>query len=133
MIPGIAPAIRKKKAAPDPGGGYSFTMTAGDYQGIIQGYGPGFEIGSIDAEPIPGHPLLGIFLWGSSFWATAFTGNCLELVAGKTVWVDGVNYPFDSYDWVYDADGPYGDATIGEWASAGPTFVNQGVYFIEIK
>lgn len=131
MIPGIAPAISKKKAA-DPGGGYSFTMTAGDYFGFASGYGgPGEDVGGISNEPIPGQTLL-MFL-GPSFTNSAdilFAGDILDIVNGLTVWVDGIEYAAGNDGWEYDS---IVDATAIYWASSGPIFTADLNYFIEIK
>lgn len=130
MIPGIAPAIIRNQA-PAPSG-YSFTMTAGNYFGAIQGYGnspsEGFVFGEIDDEPIPAHSL-GILCSGA-LNQCGFHGDVLSLVSGKTVWVEGVPFPFDGADWLYY---PESGNTGGIWVSSGPVFVENGVYFIEIK
>lgn len=113
-------------------GSYSFTMTAGDSGVGVLGYNSDEDLievgpfGSINAEPVPGADLL---LLISGLSAIFFSGNQVALLAGKTVWVDGVEYPFDGSDWAYDEGGFTG----GEWVTGGPTFVNAGVYFVEIK
>jgi len=113
---------------------YSFTMTAGDFVGALQGYGgassPFGPFGAIDAEPISGQTLQLLFTGvGSGGGAIVFDGDVESLVAGKTLWVDGTEYPF-AVDWQTD-----GDATSGVWddGSGYPTFTDGNSYFIEIK
>lgn len=110
--------------------GYSFTMTAGDLVATVQGYSDGSvssAFGSIDAEPIPATDLQ-FLISGGAGNAIQFAGDQTALLAGKTVWVDGVEYPFTT-DWSYDGS----SSTAAEWTSGGPTFVNTVVYFVEIK
>ncbi len=107
-----------------------FTMTAGD-DGSLQGYHDGSgspAFGSIDGEPIPGFNLATLASGFLTF--ITFHGDATSILAGLTVRVDGVAYPFDFQDWTYDS----GDnATSGIWDVAGPVFVNTVVYFVEIK
>jgi hypothetical protein len=105
-------------------------MTAGDFMGIAQGYSTAVAIGSIDQEPIPGEILAGL-VSGSAVNEIVFDGDVTAIVAGLTVWVDSVEYPFDT-DWVYDGGN---DWTIAQWASSStaPPFVNTNMYFVEIK
>ena len=126
MIPGIMPAIRKK---PAPGGGYSFTMTAGEYGFGINGYSNGVfgNFGSIDHEPIPGETLVAFASDGASVFAIAIMGDARALVEGLDVWVDGVPLGI-SEEWFFD-----GDYTGIETLSASPTFIPDEEYFIEIK
>jgi hypothetical protein len=115
--------------AGEPPAGLSFNMTAGDLAGIAQGYSNGSVVaafGSIDAEPIPGNDLK-LFIDGAG-GGIAFDGDVMALVAGLTVWVDGVEYPFDGDDWATD-----GDQTQGTWASSAPVFLDAVSYFVEIK
>jgi hypothetical protein len=59
-----------------------------------------------------------------------FTGDQMAVLAGKTVWVDGVEYPFDN-DWEYD-EGE--DATAGQWLDGGPSLpVRPELYAVKIK
>lgn len=129
MIPGIMPAIRKK-AAPDPGGGYSFTMTAGDSGVGLYGYDPGLFFGifgSIDHEPIPGETLALVLSDGASGFTIAMMGDVMALVEGLDVWVDGVPQGI-SAEWDFN-----GDTTFIDTASVSPTFIPDEEYFIEIK
>lgn len=116
---------------------YSFTMTAGDYATVIQGYNiddsSGLPVmGSIDAEPIPGHVLGVLYTSSSQQGMIVFVGDVTALVSGKTVWVDGVEYPFDSSGW-QSTGGDGGSITAAPWNTAGPVFVGGVSYFIEIK
>lgn len=119
--------LRPLAAAPS---GYSFTMTAGQAFGFVNGYSTGGDLGafgSIDQEPISGQTLAALFELGGGDGSINFDGDIVSIVSGLTVWVDSVEYPFDS-DWVF-ADG----FTAGEWTGSGPAFVNTNMYFVEIK
>lgn len=111
---------------------YTFNLTAGDGpSSVFQGYSSGAfggAFGSIDAEPIAGHTLVAIIdALGSII---AFSGDCTADVAGKTVWVDSVQYPFEN-DWSYDGDN---DITVADWSGGSPPdFTNTVEYFVEIK
>lgn len=116
--------------------GYSFTMTAGDFAGIVSGYltaeaSGGSQVGSIDEEPIAGHPLYQFVAYNDgSLGGIIFEGDATADVAGKSVWVNGVEYPFDDADWTYDAGE---DRTVGGWATGTPVFAPASVYPSEIK
>lgn len=117
--------------------GYSFTMVAGDYFSLYSGYlssagsGGGPPVGSIDAEPIPGHPLYQfLVINGQYFGSFGFGGDALAALAGKSVWVSGIEYPFDDIDWTYDGDL---DATLGVWGTGTPALVPGLTYFCEVK
>lgn len=110
--------------------GYSFTMTAGTSTGYV-GYDTGVVLGtfgSIDAEPLPGSTLQCLFA-ASGDGYIYFSGDVVALLAGLSVWVNGVEYPFDRFDWDYSGGE---DATIAEWDTP-PIFVNGNVYTVEIK
>ena len=104
--------------------GYSCTMTAGD--GFSQGYIEG-SFGSIDVQPVPGHDLYALATLSGGGNVILY-GDATALLAGLSVWVDGIEYPFDGYDWTFTAG-----ATYAEWTSAGPTFVDTVEYLIEFK
>lgn len=143
MIPGVMPSIRKKPA-PDPGGGYSFTMTAGDFTpiggvppGVVAGHFRGL-IGSINAEPIPGYPIIacgsdsaGELLAPFPCEVLAFEGDAVSLLAGKSVWVDGVELLPILQDWTYNTSTipPSTSIALGD----GSLFQPSQQYFIEIK
>jgi hypothetical protein len=112
---------------------YSFNMTAADYFGSVQGFSDGglFDaFGSIDAEPIPGHDCVALY-YASAFSAViCFEGDVTAMLAGRTAWIDGVEYPF-TQDWQYgEEDGNY---TIAGWDTGKPVFVAGSSYFVEIK
>lgn len=122
-----------RKAAGEASPGYSFNMTAGDFSGVIQGYADAtsVNIGSIDAEPITGETLQ-FLLTGSAGNGISFHGDVTASVSGKSVWVDGVQYPFDLADWNYDSEN---DVTGAGWNAGpgAPVFANTQSYFVEIK
>lgn len=127
MIPGISPVIIRKQA-PAPSG-YSFTMTAGytSVSGGFYGYFPPLAIGSINAQPVPGHTL---FACASSVAlnesSVAFTDDALSLVGGLKPWIDGVDVGFSVFA-----------NTSGQTGSTVPrstfTFEEGETYFIEFK
>ena len=132
MVAILHQIVRASYPVPGGGSGYSFTMTAGDFSGSIQGYSNGTFIdtfGSIDVEPLPGNPLL-TFFGGSLTNGIGFQGDCLSQLSGKSVWIDGVEYPFNDSDWTYDADN---DNTGGVWTANTITFTPTQTYSIEIK
>lgn len=114
------------------GDSYSFNLTAGDGpSSLYQGYSDGSLVGAmgtIDAEPIPGHTLI-VFLDAISP-TIIFSGDATAKVSGKSIWVDSVEYPFDSMDWEYDSEEDY---TFGEWSSGQLDFTATVEYFCEIK
>lgn len=120
-----------KKFAP-PAVVYSFNMTAGQAGGFVQGYESsgafGSPFGSIDAEPIPDHAL--VFLLSGLSKSIAFSGDAVSLLSGLTVWVDGVEFPFDAADWNFNSGT---GNTGGTWDDVGPAFVDTQSYFVEIK
>lgn len=103
---------------------FSCTMTAGTL-GHLYGYYAGV-FGSISNEPVPGAELAAIMTNGSA-GQIFFYGDWVSTLAGLSVWVDGVEYPFDDHDWTYTS------ATEAGWSSAGPTFVDGLSYLIEFK
>lgn len=114
------------------GGDLSFNMTAGDYSSFLHGYSDGTALdafGSIDVEPLPGTTLTVLSSAPGIFGVVGFPGDETATLAGKTIWVDGVVYPFDD-DWAYDSGN---DSTTASWAAAVPVFVVDQTYFIEIK
>lgn len=118
--------------------GISFNMTAGDLF-WFQGYGveglteegsppePTPQFGSISAQPIPGHDLY--YLITGLGNGIAFIGDATVILAGLSVWVDGIEYPFD-IDWNYD---DVSDKTLADWTTSPPVFVDTVTYLIEIK
>lgn len=129
MVAILHQVVRASYPPPGGGGGYSFTMTAGDYLGSAQGYSDGslFPVfGSINAEPIPSNPLLALFT--PTLKIISFDGDAETLLTGLSVWVDGVEYPFDGSDWEFG-----GSDTYATWDAGGPTFVDGVQYFVEIK
>lgn len=108
--------------------GYSCTMTAGASSGIT-GYGNGVFVplmGSIDQEPIPGEELM--LLVSGDINGIAFSGDLTGILAGKSIWIDNVEYPVT---WIYESDLDLtgSDDELEGW----PTFVENQQYFIEIK
>lgn len=127
MIPGIAPVISKKKAA-DPGGGYSFTMTAGyfpDFQ--VTGYSTNLSIGEIDNDPFAPNTITG-FAESPLFASLNFgiTGDVRSQLSGKNLYIDNVMY-MDGFSG-YSLNGP---ETLGSWDVYG--LIEGLQYFIEIK
>lgn len=109
------------------GGTYACTLTAASFV-FSTGYVAG-AAGSIDQEPVPGETLRQFV---SSFGTTSikFEGDVTALLSGLTVYVGGVSYAAGFSGWSYNG----GDGTTGgTWSSGGPTFVNAGVYAVEIK
>jgi hypothetical protein len=111
---------------------FSVTAAAGNgalgYAGSVHyaGWGP---FGNISAEPIAGYPLQGVTRHPTFGSVIAFTGDVTAQVAGKSVWVNGVNYgPGVQYAWAYAAG-----VTIWSRITGGPVFVAGQVYSIEIK
>lgn len=114
-----------------PPAAFSCSMTAGNFSGAVFGYSNGTGIpafGSIDQQPIPGETLN--LLAGPPLSGIQFAGDVTSSVAGLSVWVDGVEYPFDSQDWTHVMPA---NVTTGSWTSGAPTFANAVTYFIEIK
>lgn len=121
------------------GGGYAFNVTAGT-DGSNVGY-VASDYGSIDAEPVPAHALETCVYSPLPAVALSFSGDAVSLLAGKHLWVGGVDHglPQDvgaGADWQYDSDGSLTGApavTFGYWLTGYPTFVNGNSYFVEIK
>lgn len=121
------------------GGGYAFNVTAGT-DGSNVGY-VASDYGSIDAEPVPAHALETCVYFPLPAVALSFSGDAVSLLAGKHLWVGGVDHglPQDvgaGADWQYDSDGSLTGApavTFGHWLTGYPTFVNGNSYFVEIK
>lgn len=131
FIPGWFPTHILASSAPSAPTGLFFNMTAGDFSEAVQGYSDGTQVtafGSIDVEPIPGNDLSALFTGVSD--GISFHGDVTSIVTGLTVWVDGVEYPFDGFDWVYSSGS---DLTSGVWNVGGPVFVNTAIYLVEIK
>lgn len=112
----------------------AFTVTAAagngalGYAGAVHyaGWGP---FGSIVAEPIDGFALQGCTRHPTFGSVIAFSGDVTALLAGKSVWVDGVDYgPGVQYQWTYAAG-----VTIWSRIAGGPVFVAGETYSIEIK
>lgn len=108
---------------------FSCTMTAGASAAPpIAGYGSnslGFPMGSIDQEPIPGEELM--FLMSGVINGIAFSGDLTGILAGKSIWIDNVEYPAT---WIYESTP---DLTVVDEPESWPTFVENQQYFIEIK
>lgn len=121
---------------------YSATITAGS--SLLVGVSPttyriGYQSPGLGDISSPSGPLTMLF-----FTATGsnpdngisreigFSGNQVAALAGKSVYVDGVRYPFQN-DWAHNTS-PY-SYTRGVWGgeSTGPLLVNGGSYYIEIK
>lgn len=130
MIPGIMPTIRKK-ATPDPGGGYSCTLTAGDLFGIAQGYVIG-NAGEINREPIPSHSL--IQLTTSTAVSPpqlnlALFGDATLFLADKQLWIDDA-IAISLEDIYYDDEQ---DSTRLNVYETSFVFIVSNQYFIEFK
>lgn len=121
----------------DPGGVFATTMTSGNgFGGTVFGFIDDVfaaTFGSISQEPISGEvlrALVGTFVM--------FEGDLVSELSGLTIWVGGVEYPFDGDDWTLDSDGSstgVANSTYASWSSAGPDF-SPGTgeqYAIEIK
>lgn len=113
----------------DPGDGYSFTMTAGNYVGFVFGYYPDIGFGSIDAEPIPGETLISCVSAPSQRRSSvAFPGDLTSLLTGLQVWIDGVPFTLTT-PWTYVS---VNDVTTCQFGN-GTEFDDGKSYFIEIK
>lgn len=123
------------------GGGYAFNMTAGSHDAgggfVFTGY-LGSSAGSVDDEwPLDpadnDYALLTLASLpglGASILFEDPGGELPVLLAGLSVWINGVEKPFDT-NWTFDAENLQ---TSGEWTSGtGPVFVNGNSYFVEIK
>jgi hypothetical protein len=113
---------------PTGGGGgegdYAFNMTAVDIAGIYVGY-IGGSFGSIDAEPLEENAV--VYVVSGTQNVIAMEGDCVALLTGKEVWVDGVNYGLgDNLDWIFSES-----YTLVGWTAGGPTFVPSETYLIE--
>lgn len=117
------------------GAGYSFNMTAGNAAGTVgydvDGSEAGSPIGSINAEPVPGHALSYVLDFASDGATVVyFAGNATALLAGLKLYIDGVMIAFDTGgDWQLDGGNTYAYTA----ATGSPRFSNGVVYFIEIK
>lgn len=119
------------------GGGSGVTLTLADIGSGFYGFftasapnnfTPGTPIGSLSGEPVAGQTMAEFLVGTMGSWV-AFVGNVPGALSGKSVWLNGVNYPFDAADWYYyGADGH----TYGEWAVGGPA-ATPGTYSLEIK
>lgn len=120
----------------EPSGEYAFTVTAAAGDGAIGFAGtPNFAglaaFGSISAEPIADYPLQACYRSAApgNNSLIAFTGDVSDILAGKSVWVDGVNYgPGVQYQFSY-ANG----ITLWNRITGGPVFVAGQSYSVEIK
>lgn len=123
------------------GGGYAFNMTAGSHDAgggfVFTGY-LGSSAGSVDDEwPLDpadnDYALLTLASLpglGASILFEDPGGELPVLLAGLSVWINGVEKPFDT-NWTFDAENLQ---TSGGWTSGtGPVFVNGNSYFVEIK
>lgn len=112
--------------------GYSFTMTAGVFSGVVLGYSDGSVIpafGAIDGEPVSGHALAFLSSSASGAGGMSFAGDATALLSGKSLWVEGVEYPFDDADWAYDGS----SLTSASWATGAPPLADTSIYDCEIK
>lgn len=131
-----------------------FTMIADQYNNIIFGYAndSGMQFGQIDQEPIPDVIMYGcytIYWQGVQEVAAVYFcnpaggpfGSFLELLLGKSLWVNGVNYGLPNQDndseWEEnETDGRY--QAQGAWDAQSqpngyPYFTPEQSFFIEIK
>lgn len=101
-------AITSGLLAPRSGGGggggvpANFTLTAGDFSGILIGYQPDFAVGSISAEPIgPVDDRLDLFYSRTDTGKTLmqFQGTHAALLLTKTTLINGVPIVWET-DWV---------------------------------
>jgi hypothetical protein len=115
---------------PQPAGVFTpFVLTAGADSGFV-GYSDGTLLpafGSISVQPISGETMTALASSGGA-GAVYFIGDIVSLLSGNTVWVDDVEYPFDSFDWTFS-----GGLTGAEWSAEAPTFVDTVQYDVEIK
>lgn len=132
MIPGVAPAIRKKSGGSGPLPPFTCTLTAGTFSGTA-GYSDGSETaarGSIDQEPIPGNVLKYAttqVISTNNFTLILFAGDILSIVDGLSLYVDGNT---DTTTWSVDVDGN----TAGELPfGTDVAFVNGNAHSFEIK
>lgn len=91
----IPSGITAPKSGGGGGGGLpaNFTLTAGDFSGIIFGYQPGFAVGSISQEPIGAAPNeLQLFYSRTDTVKTVmqFNGSHAALMLTKTLLINGV-------------------------------------------
>lgn len=124
---------RKKDAVDGPlvGLGYWFHMTA-DTQGSQIGYYNEL-MGSIDREPLVGVSGISLLyaLRQNAGGGLSFAGDCLSLVQGRTLYIDGVA--------MLNPDTPFtviggGAQTVLFWNSGAPfTFVNGVTYLIDLR
>lgn len=108
----------------------SFTMVAGTVDTGDFGYSVGVvgnEAGSIDREPIPDSGLVVLVTGSQNLVAFPDDDAVLELLTGKSLYVDGIEYPF-TIDWA--AGGGYVQAG---WTTGAPVFADSESYLIEIK
>lgn len=140
MIPGIAPAIRKKTGG---GAGFSCTVTTAADPEFGVGYSRAwFNYGTISNEPFPNNDLVMFLYYDTSeylqVWiegeiATELNGDGIEL------WVDGMKYPSNNGWFIqpFNANIPRTPQTRLElWPGYGDTVpvIELGEsYFIEFK
>lgn len=133
----LTPAIGWMRPASAPGGGHSFTMTAGVFD-ILIGYADedvfGLHFGSIDTEPTPGFVVAFILYVQIAPTQFAVFGDAVAQLAGKTVWVDGIEYADGWTSWFFSEATPEVPVTLCLWdIGYGPVLENEGVYLVEVK
>jgi len=107
------------------------TMTAGTDGDVQLGYSSVY-FGSISNEPMLGLNLTDLIYTTAGYGGIcAFAFDATALLAGLTVWINGVEYPFDVSDWSYL---DWQESTWGTWSNAAtPVFVNGVTYNVEFK
>lgn len=112
--------------------GYSCNVTAGA-SGSYVGYDTTLLIGSISAEPVPGHTINGIFSYSGVFSVVGFVGDIETLLTGLHVWIDGVDKGAGD-DIGYGSGWQYDGSSSTVWgANTTFGFVNGNTYLVEIK
>ncbi len=95
-------STRPGGAAPDVQP-HRFTLTAADFSGVIVGYQPGFEVGSISREPLDANTLEFFYSrTDTSKTVIQFDGLCATLMAGIVPVIDGVPVVWET-DWTEDS------------------------------
>lgn len=119
----------------EDGDGYVFSLTAGNYADFVIGYareGNLFgipAIGSIDAEPVPGHTLDSCFINSGSL-SIYLLGDATALLAGRPVKINGVSYGDGDAGWTYNSEF---DVTAWSLSAGAPTWTESEVYACEFE
>jgi hypothetical protein len=135
--PGPPAEVPDESPAPDQ---WAFEIVAGGHTNP-SGAGAGYSgknnfqgrptFGALNEEPIEGFPLQACYRVGapSNNSVVAFSGNVSALLAGKSVWVDGVDYgQGEQYKFTH-----HGGITLWNRIAGGPTFAAGQSYSIEIR